>query len=80
MPNPYLGYSNFDRAWDDGAKERVEAGVRVTHSAWNFNGTIWKADGLYHEEVCRFGAVVAVHTNTDLEELVREVNDEYGWD
>lgn len=75
------GMSNFDHSIDDGLEDALRAGgVFGRHAAWNFNGKVWFADGLFHEEVWRYHAPVGTHSAATLPELMQIVNDEYGHD
>ena len=74
--------SNFDHTQDEGFEDDLQAGMRGTHSAWNFNGQVWydpDAD-LFREEVWVHHVRMAEHSAPTLEELMRTVNDEFGWD
>lgn len=76
------GMSNFDQSVDDGLEADLRAGMRARHSAWNFNGQVWY-DGtadVFREEVSVYHVVRAEHSAATLEELMRVVNDEFGWD
>lgn len=73
-------YSNFDHRWDEGAIAALDEGKGIRHSGEHFHGLMWKdADG-YNEEVRRFHIHVATVTADTPEELVREVNDRFGWE
>lgn len=74
--------SNFDHTVDPGMEDDLRTGMRGQHTAWNFHGQVWyDADGgWFTEEVSVHKAVRAILSAPTLEELMREVNDEYGWD
>jgi len=76
------GMSNFDRSVDPGLADDLKAGMRAQHSAWNFCGEVrWDAEReLFTETVRRYRAEVGQFTAPTLEELMAEVNDQYGWD
>jgi hypothetical protein len=76
------GMSNFDKTVDPGMEEDLRAGMRGQHSAWNFHGQVWfeAAEGVFKEEVSVHKAVRGTLSAPTLEELMHEVNDEYGWD
>lgn len=73
-----IGYSNYDHTWDEGAREKVEAGEKVEHFAWEHYGQIWKDGDEYVEEVRQYHFVVATVRAPTLDDLVREVNSRYG--
>jgi hypothetical protein len=76
-------YSNFDHKFDRAIVDAVLARpgeVYATHPAWDHHGRVWFADGKWHEEVWVYGSPRSVETNESLEELIREVNDRYGYD
>ena len=50
------------------------------HPAWNFHGTIYFKEGVWTEEVWRYGACVEILTSEDVEELIEEVNFKYGYE
>lgn len=74
--------SNFDHTVDPGLEDDLRAGMLAQHSARDFCGEVrWDAErGLFTETVRRHHAVVGQVSAPTLEELMREVNDEYGWD
>jgi len=76
------GMSNFDHSVDEGFEDDLRAGLRGTHSAWNFNGQVWydPDEDVFKEEVWVYHQMVAVRSAPDLETLMRVVSDEFGWD
>jgi hypothetical protein len=76
------GMSNFDHSIDPGMDEDLRAGMRGEHTAWNFHGQVWydPAEGAFKEEVSVHKAVRGVLSAPTLEELMDEVNAEYGSD
>jgi hypothetical protein len=76
------GMTNFDHSIDDGLADDLKAGLRARHSAWNFNGQVWwdPDEQVFREEVWQYHAVVATRSALTLEDLMRVVNDEFGWD
>lgn len=76
-----IGMSNCDMTIDDdlGATLRSSQ-VLGHHFGWNFHGVLWFADGRFHEEVSVYHKEVGVYSAETLEELMRLVNDEFGWD
>jgi len=74
--------SNFDHSIDEGLEADLRAGMRGVHSAWNFNGQVWyDADaGLFREEVWVYHVLAAERSAATLEDLMRVVSDEFGWD
>jgi hypothetical protein len=76
------GMSNFDHTVDPGLEDDLRAGMRGEHSAWNFHGEVWfdPDEGVFKEEVSVYGVKRGVLSAPTLEELMRAVSDEYGWD
>lgn len=74
------GMTNFDHSIDDGLADDLKAGMRATHSAWNFNGQVWwdADEEMFKEDVWRYNALVATRSAPTLEDLMRVVNDEFG--
>jgi hypothetical protein len=74
--------SNFDHSQDEGFEDDLRAGLRGHHAAWNFNGQVWYDPDaeLFREEVWVHHVVAAERSARTLEELMRVVNDEFGWD
>lgn len=74
-----LEMSNFDGRIDEGLADALRGGqVYGRHAAWNFNGLVWFADGRFHEQVWRFHVPMRTHSADTLEQLMREVSDEWG--
>jgi hypothetical protein len=76
------GMSNFDHTADEGFEDDLRAGLRGLHSAWNFNGQVWydpDAD-LFREEIWIYNSLAAERSAGTLDDLMRTVNDEFGWD
>lgn len=74
--------SNFDGVIDDGFADdlRAQPGrIFGRHSAWDFNGKVWFADGRFHEEVWCYGSPREIISADSLEELMKLANDKYGW-
>lgn len=76
------GMTNFDQSIDEGLADDLRAGMRATHSAWEFNGQVWwdADEEVFKEDVWRHNALVATRSAPTLEDLMRVVNDEFGWD
>jgi len=78
-----VGMSNCDHQIDEGAAEALQSDpgrVRGEHTAWNFWGAIYYADGQFHEEVWVHHSPRETVSAATLKELMRAVNDRYGWD
>ena len=76
-----LGMSNFDHTTDPGFEDALRAApgkVWGRHSAWNFNGTVWFDGKLFYEQVWRHHSHVTTMCAETLEQLMSDVNDEYG--
>lgn len=54
--------------------------VFCQHAAWNFCGYVWYSNDNFYDEVMIHHKIVEVMMNPNLKELIREVNDKYGWD
>lgn len=73
-------YSNFDCEMPDGVEAALRTGkVSMDHPAWDHWGVVWFADGRFHEMVKQYQAHVETVSADRLDDLVREVNDRYGW-
>lgn len=73
--------SNFDHTIDrDVAKELKAKPAKLCgqHSAWDFCGYVWFENGKWYEEVWVCKAPKAIFTADTLEDLMSEVNSEYG--
>lgn len=85
MPDDYqeehnLEMSNFDHSIDDGLSERLqEEKCFARHSGWEFNGLVWFEDNQFHEEVWRYRVYQETINANTLPELMKMVNDKYGW-
>jgi hypothetical protein len=78
-----LGITNYDHTIAPGLAEalRHEPGqVYGCHTAWDFYGLVWFADGRFHEEVWVLGAPEEVLSAPTLEALMEAVNAKYGGD
>ena len=76
------GMTNYDYSVDGGFEDDLRAGLRGLHAAWNFNGQVWydpDAD-LFREEIWVHHVLAAEREAPTLEDLMRVVNDEFGWD
>jgi hypothetical protein len=76
-----LGMSNCDNSIDEGLDEALRSGnVFGRHAGWNFNGLVYFEDGLFREEVYRYGSLRKVVSAPTLRELMDEVNSQFGSD
>ena len=50
-----------------------------SHSAWNFCGYIWFENNKFYEEVWRYRSHIHTLESENLEDLIDEVNMEYGY-
>lgn len=77
-------YSNFDHTFDQEVKKQFlegPVGDQYVHAAWNFCGYIEKTeDGKFKEEIWRYGRISDSLYNENLEDLIKEVNEQYGND
>lgn len=75
------GMSNCDGAIGEGLADYLKAGgLGAEHYAWNFCGSLSFRDGRFVEEVHRYHVLVGTVEADTLEDLMREVNDQFGWD
>lgn len=76
-----LHMSNYDHLIDEGLAEALKrGGVFGSHSAYDFYGKVWWYDGKFHEEVWRYNVPREIISADTLEELMKVVNDKYGWE
>lgn len=76
------GMSNSDHTVDDGIEDRLRnESVFTRYAGWNFNGLVWlDAEGAFSCQVWVYGSPVATVRAETLEDLMREVSDEWGWE
>lgn len=74
-------YSNFDHDYHAPTIDLVRSGrVYAQHSAWDFCGRVWFADGIWCETVYVFGTPVATYCAPELADLIAHVIDKHGSD
>ncbi len=78
LPDCNLGMSNYDLSIDERLEDKLRSGYLGEHSAWNFNGKLWYADGMFFEEVWIRRVPQEVLAAPSLEELRNLVNEKYG--
>jgi len=72
--------TNLDHSVDAGVAGRLRDGGHWScHDGWNFNGIVWFADGRWYERVSRYRRPQGTYSAETLEELMKVVNDEFGW-
>jgi hypothetical protein len=76
------GMSNYHRIIDEGFEDDLRAGMRGTHTAWDFNGQVRfdPETQVFTEEVWVHHRKVATVTAASLPELMSKISEEYGWD
>jgi len=76
-----LSMTNYDQSIDDGLAEALQASEEVftAHYGSNFCGTVWFADGKFWEAVYVFHELQQVISAESLPDLMKAVNDKYGW-
>jgi hypothetical protein len=76
------GMSNSGHGIDDGFEADLRAGMRGEHTAWNFHGQVWydPEEDMFCEDVWRHNVKAVTFLAATLGELMRTVNDEFGWD
>lgn len=73
--------SNYDHTIEPWADERLRAGgCRGDHTAWDFFGIVWYADGQFHEAVMVHQVLKAVIVAPTLPALAALVSNQFGWD
>jgi len=74
--------TNYDQSIDPGLEGHLRAGGTGIHSAWNFNGALrWDVrEGMFTEEVFMHHVSRGTRSAATIEDLMRVVNDEFGWD
>lgn len=74
--------SNFNRTVDPGMEEDLRAGMRGSHTAWNFFGEVWydEGDGVFFEKISVGQVPCGIMAARALGELMREVNERWGWE
>ncbi len=73
--------TNFDGSIDEGMDDKLRKGECISeHCAWNFHGDVWFQDGKFREQVWQYHEPVAEFEADTLEELMQEVNEEFGSD
>lgn len=74
-------YSNLDHKIEEDVKEiALNNPYTFIHSAYGFNGTVWFHDGKWYEQVYRYHEPIATYSDESLEDLMKTVNDEHGWE
>ena len=74
-------FSNIDnRLVPPVAKRLEEPGTQADHAAWDFCGTVYKANSKWVEEVWRHNRMVDRVEGDSLDEVIRQVNGIYGTD
>lgn len=75
-----VGMDNLTHRIDAGFADRLRAEMVYGHHAGqHFNGRVWWDGAQYREAVDRFGAHQQTFAADTLEDLMRAVNDEWGW-
>lgn len=78
-----LGMSNFDMSvdeWFEDALRKDEGKVFGRHAGWNFNGKVYFSNGLFYEEVWRYGRIIETFSSENLKELMIDVCENYGYE
>ncbi len=69
-------YHSIDRSV---AEEPIGGSCFSQHSAWDFCRYVWWDGKEFNEEVWVYGSHVDTISESNLEDLMRAVNDKYGW-
>lgn len=75
--------SNFDHEIDEGMQKHLMSNEGLeycNHCAMDFCGYVYYQDGVFIEDVFRYGAHIDTITANSLDDLMEKVNNEYGWD
>jgi len=74
--------SNFDHAIDEDVVKAIKGKPHYAqYAGWNFCRYVWYADDQWHCEVWRYGSPEdSLVSANELEEIMTEVSDSYGWD
>ncbi len=78
-----LEMSNFDGEIDEGMADALmgqEGDVFGYHCGWNFCARVFYRDNAFHSEVQRYGVHVETITAASLEDLMKSVNEQYGYE
>jgi hypothetical protein len=72
-------YSNLDHKLDKNVAKFLKnhSDYYSQHSAWNFCGYVWFLDKKWYEEVWRYHSLEETLSDTNLVELIKEVNNKY---
>lgn len=76
-----VGMCNFDHSIEPGIKDKLiesEGLIFCEHTAWGFWGAVWFQNKKFHEEVMVYGNIKKIVSCDSLEELMHEVNKEFG--
>lgn len=72
-------YSNIDHVFNSSVAEQLESGEKFAqHAGWNFCGYVYRDGRGWHEEVWVHGSPVETISGESAEEVIRNVNEEYG--
>ena len=74
-------YTNFDHDKHALENELVEANgdAYAQHSAYDFCGYIYYKNGVFYEEIWQYNSKVNLMRNNNMEALIFEACDNYGW-
>ena len=76
-----FGMSNFDHSIDEGLESAlVDEECFGLHAAQNFNGIVYYKDEQFCEDIWRFNSYRETRFADNLEELMENVNEEYGYE
>jgi hypothetical protein len=77
-----LTMSNSDRSIDEGFEDALKADTNNygQYAGYNFCGYVWFALGWFTCQVWTHGEACEEIKATNLEDIMREVSGEYGWE
>ena len=75
-------YSNFDHSLNEEVEAVLKANERLfaQHSAWNFCGYVYYANGTWYDEVWRYNIPYETISGDTAFEVIQSTNAEFGSD
>lgn len=74
--------TNFDHSIDEETAKKLKEGKLevACYPGWNFQGTVWYADGLWKCDVWQYHHHVVTVAAKELKDIMEWVSSKYGWD
>lgn len=79
----YVGtiMSNFDNSIENWAEEKLKnEKVYGKYPGWHFCGRVWYENDKFHCEVWQYGYPIEIVSANNLEQIMKNVSNEYGWE